>query len=218
MYLLLAIAFFFTLIAGTLILAGLLFRRAFWLPVAKVYFVWIVLYLLFISFGTGPSGARLYIPPTASPYKLPWKAGVSRFVSQGNRSFTSHRGLHLFAWDFWMPIGTEILAARAGTVLKVEQSFDGIGFYSNYVTIEHDDGSRAMYAHIRKNGAVVKVGDHIEQGQPIAYSGMVGQTINPHVHFVVFNRDETASLAITFEDVPEGVPLAGHFYVSGNGH
>lgn len=118
-----------------------------------------------------------------------------------------------------MPIGTEILAARAGTVVKVEQSFDGIGFYSNYITIEHEDGSRAMYAHIRKNGAVVRTGDHVEQGQLIAHSGMVGQTINPHVHFVVFDKNETASLPIIFADVSTGVPLAGHVYVSGNsGH
>lgn len=125
----------------------------------------------------------------------------------------------MFAWDFWMPIGTEILAARAGIVINVEQSFDGIGLYANYVKIEHEDGSRAMYAHIRKNGSIVKVGQHIMQGQLIAYSGMVGQTINPHVHFVVFNKDETASLPIAFADVLDGVPLAGHFYVSGNsGH
>lgn len=52
-----------------------------------------------------------------------------------------------------MAIGTEILAARAGTVVKVEQSFDGIGLKSNYVMIQHEDGTIAMYAHIKKNGS-----------------------------------------------------------------
>ena|GEM_PF-532834 len=216
MYLALALVFFITLIGALVVAVGLIVKREFWLPFAKLYVAWLILYILFITFGTGPVGERLYVPAKSSPYKLPWKSGVSRFVSQGNRSFTSHRGLHLYAWDFWMDIGTEILSARAGTVVKLEQNFDGIGFKSNYVMIEHDDGSRAMYAHIKKAGSLVKVGDRVEQGQTIAYSGMVGQTINPHLHFVVFNKNETDSLPITFSELPDGVPLAGHFYISGN--
>jgi hypothetical protein len=45
---------------------------------------------------------------------------------------------------------------------------------------------------------------------------MVGQTIFPHVHFAVFNKEGSASLPISFNDVSGGIPLAGHFYVSGN--
>lgn len=115
-----------------------------------------------------------------------------------------------------MPIGTEVLAARSGIVRTIEQSFEGIGLNSNFIVIEHEDGTRAMYAHIKKNGAAVNIGDEIKQGQLIAYSGMVGQTINPHLHFVVFNKEETDSLPITFSDVADGVPLAGHFYTSKN--
>jgi len=216
MYLALALVFFITLIGALVVAVGLIVKREFWLPFAKLYVAWLILYILFITFGTGPVGERIYVPAASSPYKLPWKAGVSRFVSQGNRSFTSHRGLHLYAWDFWMDIGTEVLSARAGTVIKIEQNFDGVGLKSNYVMIEHEDGSRAMYAHIKKAGSLVKIGDRVEQGQLIAYSGMVGQTINPHLHFVVFNKNETDSLPITFSELTDGVPLAGHFYISGN--
>lgn len=213
MYLILASIFFVTLIWGLIVIGGMLFKSRHWRPMVKIYSAWIVLYALFIIFATGPIGKR---SPTSSRYKLPWKAGVSRFVSQGNRSFISHRGLHLYAWDFWMPIGTEVLAARAGRVIKVVQNFGGIGIKSNYILVEHGDGTRAMYAHIRTNGAVVKFSEHVEQGQLIAYSGMVGQTVNPHLHFVVFNNSETESIPITFSDVSGGVPLAGHFYASGN--
>src|SRR5206468_705027 len=92
MYAILATLFFLTLTAGAVLIVGLAFKAAVARPAAKVYVVWIAIYLLFIAFGTGPVGARLYVPPTSSPYKLPWRAGISRFVSQGNRSFTSHRG------------------------------------------------------------------------------------------------------------------------------
>ena len=206
------------MIIGFLVLLGIITRFGQWnrLRVTKIYSAWLVLYSLFIALGTGPFGDRLYEPPAASPYKLPWEVGIARFVSQGNRSFTSHRDKHLFAWDFWMAIGTKVLAARAGIVVKIEQSFDGIGLDSNYIMVEHEDGTRALYAHIKNNGAAVKAGDLIEQGQLIAYSGMVGQTINPHLHFVVFNKEETVSIPITFSDVLGGVPLAGRSYTSGN--
>ena len=182
----------------------------------KIYITWLIMYSLFIAVGTGPVGDRLYEPPVISPYKLPWRSGISRFVSQGNRSFTSHRDQHLYAWDFWMATGTQVLAARAGTVAEIEQNFDGIGLESNFIIIEHVDGTRAMYAHIKKKGSVVKLGNRVEQGQLIAYSGMVGQTINPHLHFVVFNKEGTKSLPITFSEVPGGIPIAGQFYTSAN--
>lgn len=219
MYQILAATFFFTVLTGVFVLAYLItgFRsHPLRLKVVKTYGLWLVVYAIFITFFTGPVGSRLYDPPATSPYKLPWKSGIARFVSQGNRSFTSHRDLHLYAWDFWMPIGTEVLAARSGTVKEVEQSFDGIGLQSNYVLIEHVDGSRAMYAHIKKDSSVVKPGQKVVQGEVIAYSGMVGQTINPHLHFVVLDHEGRASLPITFSDVQDGVPTAGNFYTSSN--
>ena len=182
----------------------------------RFYFVWFSSYLVFFLFFTGPPDLRSYPPRESSPYRLPWKAGVSRFVAQGNRSFTSHRGFHLYAWDFVMPVGTEILAARGGKVVEIETSHDGIGNDSNFLTIEHEDGTRSAYAHIQKNGALVKMGETVAQGQAIALSGMVGQTLFPHVHFLVTNRERTSSMPVSFREVPGGVPLAGHFYVSQN--
>ncbi len=178
--------------------------------------LWFIPYFIFIWFFTGPENLLVYPPGARSPYKLPWKAGVSRFVAQGNRSFTSHRGFHFYAWDFVMPIGTEVLAARDGKVAKVQDSFDGIGLDSNVVEVTHEDGERSAYAHIRHNGALVKVGDLVRQGQPIALSGMVGQAPGPHLHFLVINKEGTSSIPISFNDVPGGVPLAGRFYTSGN--
>jgi murein DD-endopeptidase MepM/ murein hydrolase activator NlpD len=147
---------------------------------------------------------------------LPWEAGISRILSQGNRSFTSHQGLHFYAWDFVMPVGTEILAARDGIVLEIEQSYSTMGLSGNYVLIRHDNGEVSGYFHIQHNGALVKVGEEVKQGQPIAFSGMTGQTTLPHLHFAVFNSDRTASIPISFQDVETGVPLAGHIYTSGN--
>lgn len=220
MYLILATLFFLTIVICILLFTGFLLKPKIWQRnLYKIKFfcaLWFVPYCIFILFFTGPVELAKYPPNEMSLYKLPWKANVTRFVSQGNRSFTSHRGLHLYSWDFWMPIGTEILAARDGKVVKVEDRFNGIGLNSNFITIEHDDGTHAIYAHIKHLGSIAKVNMNIKQGQLIAYSGMVGQTINPHLHFVVLNKEETFSIPISFSDVPGGVPFAGHFYKSEN--
>jgi murein DD-endopeptidase MepM/ murein hydrolase activator NlpD len=184
--------------------------------VFRLYAVWFGAYAIFIAFGTGPNDLASYPPARSSPYKLPWRAGVSRFVAQGNRSFTSHRDAQLHAWDFWMALGTEVLAAREGDVVAVEDGWDGIGLASNFVTVEHDDGTRAVYAHVRRHSAVVNVGQHVRQGELLTLSGMVGQTVFPHLHFVVQNRDGSASVPVSFADVPNGVPLAGRIYESQN--
>jgi murein DD-endopeptidase MepM/ murein hydrolase activator NlpD len=193
------------------------FWRANQRRVLGVYGVWFSGYAAFIVLGTGPGDLASYPPARSSPYKLPWRSGATRFVVQGNRSFTSHRGSHLHAWDFWMAVGTEVVAAREGNVADVADQWDGVGLDSNFVAIEHDDGTRAVYAHIRRSGAVVKIGERVRQGQLVAYSGMVGQTLFPHLHFVVQSRDGSASLPISFSDVRDGVPFAGHLYTSENG-
>jgi murein DD-endopeptidase MepM/ murein hydrolase activator NlpD len=194
--------------------------RTFWRAhrrgLLRFYGLWFGSYALFIALGTGPSDLASYPPTRSSPYKLPWRAGARRFVAQGNRSFTSHRGSHLHAWDFCMAVGTEVLAAREGQVVEVEDRWDGIGVKANFVAVEHADGTRAVYAHVRRGGVVVTVGEHVRQGQLVAYSGMVGQTLFPHLHFVVQSRDGSASVPVSFADVADGVPLAGRFSTSQN--
>ncbi len=184
--------------------------------ISSFYIAWFSSYFLFVVFFTGPQDFHHYPPRIDSPYKLPWKSGVKRLVVQGNRSFTSHRDRHRYAWDFLMATGTQILAARSGTVIEVSDGYDGIGLNSNFILLEHEDGQRSGYYHIQQKGSLVASGDFVTQGQPIALSGMVGQTMFPHLHFLVFNKEESTSIPVTFNDVLEGVPLAGRFYVSGN--
>jgi murein DD-endopeptidase MepM/ murein hydrolase activator NlpD len=220
LYPIFASVFFLTILICLLLIVGLIFKPKFWRSnLKRIQFfcvLWFIPYFIFICFFTGPKDIRRYPPQKDSPYKLPWKAGVTRFVPQGNRSFTSHRGLFLYAWDFLMPTGTEILAARGGRIVEVLDSHDGIGLISNFVTVEHNDGTHAIYAHIRYQGSLVRVGDRVVQGQPIALSGMVGQAPGPHLHFAVLNKEKTESIPISFSDVPGGIPFAGHFYTSGN--
>lgn len=174
--------------------------------------------------------------PTPAPapkgprtYKLPYGGGQSFEVCQGNNhAGSTHTGLAAYAWDFCMPIGTPVGAARGGTVKAVRQN-SNIGGWgpkyaddANYVVVDHGDGTSGLYMHLMFNGARVKVGDQVQTGQLLAYSGDTGWTSAPHLHFMVMQTaaDDyyTQSMPVLFLDVPDngGLPLEDSTYTSGN--
>ena len=125
--------------------------------------------------------------PAASPYILPYPVGKSYLVSQ---SYCNRRVSHAnqLAYDFNIPIGEDIIASRAGKVVRLwEETRDGgYGADNNYLFIRHTDGTVAMYAHLKQYGIDVEVGDYVEQGQRIAASGNSGTGGIPHLHFGVY--------------------------------
>lgn len=219
-YLIFVAIFFMSLALLLILTVGSILRPLIWtrniFKIKFFYVLWFSPYLMSIPFFAGPEDLSAYPPREDSPYKLPWQEGVTRFVMQGNRGLTTHRGLHKYAWDFIMSNGTQILAARAGIVVEVVQHHDGFGWQANYIHIEHEDGNFSVYAHIQKNGTLVSLEDEVKQGQPIVLSGMVGLTIMPHLHFYVLNKSKTESIPISFQEIEGGIPFAGHFYTSEN--
>jgi len=125
-------------------------------------------------------------------YRLPYLKGERFRVCQGFNDTPTHHGDFAFSIDWVMPEGTPICAARGGTVIHVIDHFSGGGFKkefldkNNTVQILHDDGTLAQYTHIKKDGAAVKTGDIVKPGDIIAYSGNVGYSQSPHLHFNVF--------------------------------
>jgi murein DD-endopeptidase MepM/ murein hydrolase activator NlpD len=96
-------------------------------------------------------------------YMLPYQAGESHRVSQGFNGSLSHvDGVNQYGVDFVMVKGASILAVRAGKVVKVVESSNvggpTVAFVdqANYVVIEQGDGTRANYAHLQQNGALLR--------------------------------------------------------------
>ncbi len=161
----------------------------------------------------GPTKLENYPPPDTSPYKLPFESGTSRWCVQGNRSTFSHRANHKYSYDFYMPVGTPVAAARAGTVVEVSVSRNSIGnFPGNRIVIEHSDGSRGFYVHLEQRGSLVAVSDTVMQGQIIAKSGTTGRSLYPHIHFHVERDGE--GIPFTFADLGRhgGIPRTGFRY------
>jgi murein DD-endopeptidase MepM/ murein hydrolase activator NlpD len=134
--------------------------------------------------------------PSARPrdveYRLPLRHAVPR-IDQGYGGRFSHDDeQNRYAVDFAVPVGTPVLAARDGMVMQVESGFDTAGLDSaryagraNYIRIAHDDGTMAVYAHLKPDGVLARIGQTVRAGQQIGLSGNTGFTTGPHLHFVV---------------------------------
>jgi murein DD-endopeptidase MepM/ murein hydrolase activator NlpD len=135
----------------------------------------------------GPAGAH----PEDAPYRLPF-ANVPVRIDQGFEGPVSHHDLaNRYALDFALPVGTPVLAARAGRIIQVESGFHEGGTdprlvaLANQVRILHRDGSMALYGHLAADSVRVRSGEWVEAGAHLADSGDTGFSTGPHLHFVV---------------------------------
>jgi murein DD-endopeptidase MepM/ murein hydrolase activator NlpD len=153
-------------------------------------------------------------------YRLPFGLEVPRYLVQGVNGPYTHQGQHAF--DFAMPVGTDVLAARAGVVARIRDGFTEGGLdarlagRSNAVFVLHDDGTFAEYSHLRP-GILPREGKRVAQGERLAASGHTGLSAGPHLHFAVSRRSSPTAVAtvpIRFGvGNPAGfVPKEGEFY------
>lgn len=135
----------------------------------------------------GPSIPAAVLPEVG----VPFACGARFPVSQGHAT-GSHQSHDTYAWDFRMPEGTPITAARSGVVrLARGDSRQGgcdakMARHANYVVLEHAGDLETQYLHF--SSVVVKVGERVEEGQLLGYSGNTGWSCGPHLHFKVARR------------------------------
>jgi murein DD-endopeptidase MepM/ murein hydrolase activator NlpD len=115
------------------------------------------------------------------PYRVPVMGEVTATYMQRGRRW--HGGRHT-GIDIRAPRGTSIRAVLGGEVISSGYSRG----YGRLVTIEHEDGSMAIYAHMTKIGA--KVGKRIETGDVIGTVGSTGNASGSHVHFEVRDKKD----------------------------
>ena len=95
---------------------------------------------------------------------------VSSYYGDGRR----HKGVDICAKS-----GTSIYAVLDGTVVLSKWN----GNYGYCVIIEHENGTRTLYAHAKQ--LCCSVGDKVSQGDVIALVGTTGQSTGNHLHFEV---------------------------------
>lgn len=119
--------------------------------------------------------AYLMAKPTIRPVSAPITAGFgyrkNPFTSRGSEF---HRGI-----DFAAPYGETIVATGDGIVVFAGWNTG----YGRMVVISHGYGLSTLYAHNSK--LLVKQGDKVKKGDPIAKAGNTGRSTGTHVHYEV---------------------------------
>jgi murein DD-endopeptidase MepM/ murein hydrolase activator NlpD len=157
----------------------------------------------------GPAGnADYYSPDGRSLHKAFLRAPLefTRVSSPFNlhrmhpilNTIRAHKGV-----DYAAPIGTPVRAAGDGRVLFAGRR----GGYGNLVELDHSRGITTVYGHLSRFAKGLHPGEHVTQGQVIAYVGMTGLATGPHLHYEyrvngVFKNPQTIKL-------PEALPIDG---------
>ena len=117
-----------------------------------------------------------------SPIEEGWSVKVTDVEDWrgGQLTYDSHNGT-----DFSIPVGTKVLTAAPGVVVKICSEFNRGGLK---IFIDHGRGLMTNYAHLAHS--LVSEGDIVSRGQVIALSGYSGLDALvtfpfgvPHVHF-----------------------------------
>jgi len=143
--------------------------------------------------------------PADSAYILPFPVGASYPLLQTYCGPQNHGNDNQLAYDFTIPFGDPVIAARGGIVRRVVDTYaddDRLGSHNNHMFIQHEDGTTAMYAHLVQHSVVVREGGQVERGQLIALSGTSGGTVAV-LHFGVYHtwpNQEGNDVAINFRN------------------
>ena len=117
-----------------------------------------------------------------TPIELGWSVRKTQVLDFRGRDLTydSHNGT-----DFAIPVGTRVLAAAPGAVVRVVSEFNRGGLK---IFLDHGQGLMTTSAHLAR--ALVREGQTVSRGEPIALSGYSGLDSlvtfpfgTPHVHF-----------------------------------
>ena len=124
--------------------------------------------------GSSPVKVALPSSPPVSGQGFLWPVSgkvISRF---GPKSLGRHNdGINIAARQ-----GEVVRAAEAGIVVHADSKLKG---YGGLILIRHEGGWMTAYAH--NSRLLVKRGQKIARGQPIAHVGKSGRVTSPQLHF-----------------------------------
>jgi murein DD-endopeptidase MepM/ murein hydrolase activator NlpD len=84
----------------------------------------------------------------------------------------AHKGVDLAA-----PSGTPVRSVADGVVTRAGWA----GGHGNHVEVKHEGGYATGFSHLSK--ILVKVGEHVRQGQFVGKVGSTGMSTGPHLHY-----------------------------------
>lgn len=148
---------------------------------------WVTKSGAFATFSRSPSETRPYGPwlrpsegRASSPFGPTRKyIGVSAVTGEPCESMSVHRG-----YDIAAPVGTEIIAPLAGTVILADPD---LYYEGGTVFLDHGFGLVSVFMHMSE--VDVAVGEEVTAGSRLGATGNTGRTTGPHLHWAVKWRD-----------------------------
>jgi murein DD-endopeptidase MepM/ murein hydrolase activator NlpD len=122
---------------------------------------------------------------------VPLACGTEYEISQAHDTGT-HKHNDKWAWDFRMPEGVAIVAAKDGVVRMARGDSTRGGCDpkfardANYVVVDHGEGYETQYLHF--SSVVVEPGQKVSAGELLGYSGNTGWSCGSHLHFKLAKR------------------------------
>lgn len=92
--------------------------------------------------------------------------------------FTGHPLFHNGV-DLAAPVGTEVYAARDGTVVEVAYN----AVLGNFIRLDHGDGYETVYGHLSRTATSLNT--RVLSGTMIGSVGSTGMSTGPHLHFEI---------------------------------
>ncbi len=118
----------------------------------------------------------------ATPLNLPVPGRIRSRYGYRSDPFTKERTFHE-GLDISTRYGEHVMATAGGRVVAAGRNGD----HGKMIEIDHGFGRRTRYAHL--SDFAVRVGDDVERGQLIGYSGATGRATGSHVHYEVLVRN-----------------------------
>jgi murein DD-endopeptidase MepM/ murein hydrolase activator NlpD len=142
-------------------------------------------------------------------------AGAVTDYNCGARTYDGHQGTDIgiapFSFYKMDHNQVEVVAAAAGVLLdKADGNFDRNcavnSLPANYAVVQHPDGSRAFYWHLKKNSVTTKaIGQPVAAGEYLGVVGSSGSSSGPHLHFEVRSGSTTSTRVDPFAGACNGL-------------
>lgn len=145
---------------------------------------------------------------------------IGRVVNESSKRVTQNFGYGHTGIDIgWRTDENQnkVYAHSKGTVVAMvdgkneNRGSSGMESYGNYVDIDHGNGYKTRYAHLKKNSVNVKVGDQVDNNTLLGIIGNSGNVTGRHLHFELFHNNQRMNPAPYLnQDFPTSISYQSH--------
>jgi urea transporter/murein DD-endopeptidase MepM/ murein hydrolase activator NlpD len=135
-------------------------------------------------------------------HQPPWQHALDFFILAGGRSFQGSGArlddYHCFGAMVTAPANGQVVACRDDLPDNVPGEVDTLHNWGNYLQIRLVTGYHVLLAHLHQGSLVVRNGDWVAAGQPVATCGSSGRSPQPHLHLHVQADPYLGSATVPF--------------------